>query len=62
MLYTITFTEQEIHLLSDGLLRLIRDAGEAERLLAGSSEEVFEAIKARTKTLQALNSKICNAR
>lgn len=53
------FTERELSLLSDGLLRLMSDAWRAEGVFPGESS-VVDAIESYTKELQRLNTKICN--
>lgn len=53
----IDFTERELTLLSDGLLTMIENAGQAKRLLCDSDSQ--KVIDKYVKELQALNNKIC---
>ena len=52
------FTDRELQLLSDGLLRLMRDATTAQGLVIDA--DVYEPIVFYTAELRALNTKICN--
>lgn len=51
------FTERELNTLSNGVLALIRDAGEAKKLV--NSKEAHNAIEREINTLVSLNSKLC---
>lgn len=51
------FTQQELCTLSNGLIALIRDAGEAKKLI--HSEKTQEAIDEEINQLVTLNSKVC---
>lgn len=51
------FTQQELYTLSNGLIALIRDAGEAKKLV--HSEKTQEAIDKEIDQLVTLNSKVC---
>lgn len=51
------FTERELTLLSDGLLTMISNAGEAKKLV--NSREAHNAIETEIDTLVSLNSKLC---
>ena len=53
----MSFTDQELYTLSNGILALIRDAGEARKLL--NSTDAQEAIEREINSLVSLNSKIC---
>lgn len=50
------FTERELTLLSDGLLTLISNAGEAKKLVCDTASH--KSIDAYIKELQALNNKL----
>lgn len=52
------FTENELHMISDGLIALIRDAGEAKKLV--HNEETLASIDKEIKQLGALNNKVCD--
>ena len=49
--------DEELYTLSDGILALIRDAGDAKKLV--HREQTQLAIDEEVKRLTALNSKIC---
>lgn len=51
------FTEEELHLLSNGLIALIQNATEAEKLVWDHASQA--AIEDYVKKLQKLNSKVC---
>lgn len=51
------FTQQELYTLSNSILALIRDAGEAKKLV--NSRKTHAAIDKELEELQALNSKVC---
>lgn len=51
------FTENELHLLSEGILSLIREAGEAAKRVR--SEKIIDDIAAYRAGLRDLNSKLC---
>ena len=53
------FTRDELLLMSEGVLRLIRDASKAMELV--SYDEAQKLIKVHIEDLQALNTKICQA-
>lgn len=53
------FTEKELYLLSNGIIQLIEDAGQARKLLHAGSAAGKSAIEDYIAELQALNSKIC---
>lgn len=52
------FTQQELCTLSNGILALIRDAGESKKLV--HSEQTQLSIDKEIKQLVALNSKVCS--
>lgn len=54
----MNFTDKELCTLSNGVLALIRDAGEAKKLVHDSN--TLLAIDAEIEELVALNSKICS--
>lgn len=51
------FTRQELCTLSNGLIALIRDAGEAKKLVC--SEKTQKAIDEEINQLVTLNNKVC---
>lgn len=51
------FTENELYLLSEGVLSLIREAGEAAKRVR--SEKIIDEISAYRAGLRDLNSKLC---
>lgn len=51
------FTQQELCTLSNGLIALIRDAGEAKKLVY--SEKTQKDIDEEINQLVVLNSKVC---
>ena len=51
------FTERELTLLSDGLLTMISNAGEAKKLVCDA--ELQKSIDKYVSELQKLNSKLC---
>ena len=51
------FTEEELTILSNGILALIHNAGTAKTLVTDSN--THSAIEAEIEKLVALNSKIC---
>jgi len=53
------FTRDELLLMSEGVLRLIRDASKAMELV--SYDEAQKKIRVHIEDLQALNTKICQA-
>lgn len=53
------FTEREATLLSDGVLTMISNAGEAKKLVTDA--ETHKSIDKYTSELQSLNSKLCRA-
>ena len=53
----IIFTQEELSDLSNGLLALLRDAGEAEKLVA--DELARNAIRAYAGRIRSLNDKLC---
>lgn len=55
----LNFNERELTILSDGLLSMIENAGQAKRLVCDTASH--KAIDTHIKELQALNSKICHA-
>lgn len=55
----MNFTEKELYLLSNGIIQLIEDAGQARKLLHAGSAAGKNAIEDYIAELQALNSKIC---
>lgn len=54
---SMNFTDEELYTLSDGILALIRDAGDAKKLV--HREQTQLAIDEEVNRLTALNSKIC---
>lgn len=54
------FTDRELELLSNGILRLMRDATTAQGLIIDA--DVYESINFFYAELRALNTKICNYR
>jgi len=52
------FTDRELQLLSDSLIRSMQAAYEAKRLV--QDEDVHDTINFYTAELRALNTKICN--
>lgn len=54
----MNFTEKELSTLSDGIIALIRDAGEAKKLVHTS--EAHKAIEVEIESLVSLNNKICD--
>ena len=55
----LNFNERELTLLSDGILTMIDNAGQAKRLVCDTTS--LKAIDTHIKELQALNNKICHA-
>lgn len=53
----MSFTDKELYTLSNGILALIRDAGEAKKLV--NSKGAQNAIECEINSLVSLNSKIC---
>lgn len=53
----MSFTDQELYTLSNGVLALIRDAGEAKKLV--NSADTQKAIEKEIDSLVSLNSKLC---
>lgn len=53
----ISFNERELTLLSDAILTMIENAGQAQRLVCDT--ELQKAIDIHIKELQALNRKLC---
>ncbi len=53
------FTRDELLLMSEGILRLIRDASKAIELV--SYDETQKLIRVHIEDLQTLNTKICKA-
>lgn len=53
----MNFTDDELIMLSNGILALIRDAGEAKKLV--HREQTQLSIDEEIKQLTALNSKVC---
>lgn len=51
------FTQQELYTLSNGILALIENAGNAKKLV--HSEKTQKAIGEEINQLVALNSKVC---
>lgn len=51
------FTSKELSMISDGLIALIRDAGEAKKLV--HREQTQLSIDEEIKRLVALNNKVC---
>ena len=54
----ISLTDREETLLSDALLTMIDNAGQAKRLVCDTASQ--NAIDRYTKELQALNTKLCH--
>lgn len=54
---SLNFNERELTLLSDGILNMIENAGQAKRLVSDTASQ--NAIDAHIKELQTLNSKLC---
>lgn len=54
----MSFNDRELTLLSDGILTMIENAGQAERLVCDTKSQ--DAIDSYMKELQRLNSKLCN--
>lgn len=55
------FTERELDLLSNGVLRLLDNAGRARKLLVGCGTKKDRDIVEYMNELKALNSKLCEA-
>lgn len=53
----ISFNERELTLLSDAILTMIKNAGQAQRLVCDTESQ--KAIDIHIKELQALNRKLC---
>ena len=53
------FTRDELLLMSEGIIKLIRDASKAIELV--SYDEAQKHIRVHIEDLQALNTKICQA-
>lgn len=53
----IIFNERELTLLSDAILTMIENAGQAQRLVCDTESQ--KAIDIHIKELQALNRKLC---
>lgn len=53
----MNFTAEELNMISDGLIALIRDAGEAKKLV--HREQTQLSIDEEIKRLVTLNSKVC---
>lgn len=53
----ISFNERELILLSDAILTMIENAGQAKRLVCDTKSQ--DAIDTHMKELQRLNSKLC---
>lgn len=53
----ISFNERELTLLSDAILTMIENAGQAQRLVCDTESQ--KAIDLHIKELQALNRKLC---
>ena len=53
----MNFTESELITISNGLIALIRDAGEAKKLV--HSEKIQKSIDEEINQLVTLNSKVC---
>lgn len=53
------FNNKELQLLSDGVLRLIHDINRAYELIP-VDEELMSALKAKSKELETLNTKVCS--
>lgn len=54
----MSFNDRELTLLSDGILTMIENAGQAKRLVCDAKSQ--DAIDSYMKELQRLNSKLCN--
>lgn len=54
----MSFNDRELTLLSDGILTMIENAGQAKRLVCDTKSQ--DAIDYYMKELQRLNSKLCN--
>ena len=54
----MSLNDRELTLLSDGILAMIGNAGQAKGLVRTKSQD---AIDSYMKELQRLNSKLCNA-
>ena len=54
---SLNFSERELTLLSDGILNMIENAGQAQRLVCDTESQ--KAIDIHIKELQALNRKLC---
>lgn len=55
---TIAFTERELTVLSDAVLTMIENAGEAKKLVCDTTSQ--KAIDTHISELQALNRKLCS--
>lgn len=53
----ISFNERELTLLSDAILTMIENTGQAKRLVCDTKSQ--DAIDTHMKELQKLNSKLC---
>ena len=53
----LSFNERELTLLSDSILTMIDNAGQAKRLVCDTESQ--KAIDMHIKELQALNRKLC---
>ena len=53
------FTRNELLLMSEGIIKLIQDAGKAMEFV--SYDEAQKHIRVHIEDLQALNAKICKA-
>lgn len=53
----ISFNERELTLLSDAILTMIENAGQAKRLVCDTKSQ--DAIDTHMKELQRLSSKLC---
>lgn len=53
----MNFTDNELYTFSNGILALIRNAGEAKKLV--NSKEAHNAIEQEISELVSLNSKLC---
>lgn len=53
----ISFNERELTLLSDAILTMMENAGQAQRLVCDTESQ--KAIDIHIKELQALNRKLC---
>lgn len=54
----MSFNDRGLTLLSDGILTMIENAGQAKRLVCDTKSQ--DAIDSYMKELQRLNSKLCN--